>query len=84
MARRKPREPILKEFASYEEAAEFWDRHDTTNYLEDVTTVAVQATLRKRRYEIAIDPDIVPLLRRQARRRRLAAGTWPAGCCVKL
>ena len=27
-------EPIPEEFESYEEAAEFWDTHDTTDYLD--------------------------------------------------
>ncbi len=31
-ARKKHVDPIPKEFASYEEAAEFWDTHDTTDY----------------------------------------------------
>lgn len=28
-------DPIPEEFASYEEAAEFWDTHDTTDYPDD-------------------------------------------------
>jgi len=33
-AKRKQRQidPIPEEFATYEEAAEFWDTHDTTDY----------------------------------------------------
>lgn len=33
--------PIPETFSSYEEAAEFWDTHDTTDYLDDFKTVAV-------------------------------------------
>jgi len=32
MNKQKRVEPIPEEFASYEEAAEFWDAHDTTDY----------------------------------------------------
>jgi len=32
MNNRKRVDPIPEEFASYEEAAEFWDTHDTTDY----------------------------------------------------
>jgi hypothetical protein len=28
----KQTDPLPEEFASYEEAAEFWDTHDTTDY----------------------------------------------------
>jgi hypothetical protein len=34
---------IPDEFASYEEAAEFWDTHDTTDYLSSFETVSVDA-----------------------------------------
>ncbi|BAZ14261.1 hypothetical protein NIES4071_61010 [Calothrix sp. NIES-4071] len=43
--KRKFIEPIPEEFASYEEAGEFWDTHDTTDYLEDFETVPVEASL---------------------------------------
>jgi hypothetical protein len=36
-------DPIPDEFASYEEAAEFWDTHDTTDYLSSFETVSVDA-----------------------------------------
>jgi predicted transcriptional regulator len=32
-------EPIPEEFTSYEEAAEFWDSHDTTDYPDAFRTV---------------------------------------------
>ncbi len=41
---------IPEEFASYEEAAEFWDTHDTTDYLDSFETVAVQAIPSPKRY----------------------------------
>ena len=39
MPRKKPIDPIPEEFASYEEAAEFWDTHDTTDYPDAFRTV---------------------------------------------
>ena len=39
-------EPIPNKFASYEEAAEFWDNHDTTDYLEYFETIAVETEFR--------------------------------------
>ena len=69
MRKKRQIDPIPEEFASYEEAAEFWDTHDTTDYPDAFRTVEVQSELRKRHAEIEIDADIVKSLRAQARRR---------------
>lgn len=60
------------EFASYEEAAEFWDAHDTTDYLENFETVAVNAELKRRRFEVEVDEDLMKLLHAQAQARGVA------------
>ncbi len=61
-------EPIPEEFTSYEEAAEFWDTHDTTDYPDAFHTVDVEETeLRQRHYEVEIDQALVEVLRRRAR-----------------
>ncbi len=65
--RKKRVDPIPDEFAGYEEAAEFWDTHDTTDYPEAFQTVDVKAEFRRRRYEIEIDEDVIKVLREQAR-----------------
>ena len=62
-------DPIPEEFASYEEAAEFWDTHDTTDYPDAFQTVKVVSELRGRHYEIEIEADVVKALRTQARQR---------------
>jgi len=67
--RKKRADPIPDEFDSYEEAAEFWDTHDTTDYPEAFQTVDVQVEFRRRRYEVEIDEDVVKVLREQARTR---------------
>jgi len=55
----KPKQvdPIPDEFTSYEEAAEFWDTHDTTDYPEGFETLSVKAEFRRRRYEGEIDEE---------------------------
>jgi len=58
--------PIPEEFDSCEEAAEFWDTHDTTDYPEAFETVEVQVELRKRHYEVELDEDLVEMLRERA------------------
>lgn len=67
-------DPIPDEFASYEEAAEFWDTHDTTDYLESFETVSATTELKSRRYEIEIDADLMPALSKQAHSRHVKVG----------
>lgn len=31
-SKKKRIDPVPEQFATYEEAAEFWDKHDTTDY----------------------------------------------------
>jgi predicted DNA binding CopG/RHH family protein len=72
--KRKQIEPIPEEFGGYEEAAEFWDTHDTTDYTESFEAVAVESELRRRRYEIEIDEDLMKALTAQAQKRGVAVG----------
>ena len=63
---------IPNEFATYEDAAAFWDTHDTTDYPDAFQTVEVEeVALRQRRYEVEIDEDVVRMLQEQARKRAL-------------
>ena len=65
-------DPIPNEFATYEDAAAFWDTHDTTDYPDAFQTVEVEeVALRQRRYEVEIDEDVLRLLQEQARQRDL-------------
>jgi hypothetical protein len=65
-------DPIPNEFATYEDAAAFWDTHDTTDYPDAFQTVEVEeVALRQRRYEVEIDEDVVHMLQEQARKRDL-------------
>lgn len=70
----KQRDPIPDEFSSREEAAEFWDKHDTTAYPEAFSDVEVQVQLRGRMHEIDIDEDVMELLRREARKKHMRPG----------
>lgn len=66
MPRKKRVDPIPEEFASYEEAAEFWDTHDTRDYPDAFRPVKATIELRRRRYEIEIDEDVFMMLCQQA------------------
>ncbi len=65
--KKKKIDPIPETFGSYEEAAEFWDTHDTTDYLDDFETVEVQTQFRHRHFEIEVDEDVLTLLRYKAK-----------------
>ncbi len=57
------------DFGSYEEAAEFWDKHDTTDYLDVSRPVKTVSQFRGRRYEIEIEDSIARVLRLRAKRK---------------
>jgi hypothetical protein len=68
------RSPIPEEFASYMEAGEFWDTHDTADYIEDFVDVDVEVQLQGRKFEIDIDEDVMKLLKKEARRTHMRPG----------
>ena len=63
----KPVEPTPEQFDSYEEAAEFWDTHDTTDYLDEFRTVGLKSELRARHFEVEIAEDVVKALADKAK-----------------
>ena len=64
----KPIDPIPDEFSSSEEAAEFWETHDTTDYPESFEDVNVKAELRRRHFEVEVDEDVMKALRQKAQK----------------
>jgi predicted phosphatase len=75
MAKKKEVDPIPEEFGTYEEAAEFWDTHDTTDYPDAFRTVKVSTEFRSRHYEVELEPDVASELRSRARRRGVRPGS---------
>ena len=74
MSKKKRIDPIPQEFTSYEQAAEFWDKHDTTHYPDKFRTVKVVSEFRNRHYEIPIDGDVAISLQQRARRAGVPSG----------
>lgn len=64
--KKKQIDEIPEEFATYEEAVEFWENHDTTDYIDKFETVEAETELKRRRYEVEIDADLIPALSEQA------------------
>ena len=71
---RKAVDTIPNEFSSYEEAGEFWDTHDTTDYPDAFSNADIEVDLRGRRFEIDIEEDVMDSLRREASRKHLRPG----------
>jgi CopG antitoxin of type II toxin-antitoxin system len=74
MSKKKKVDPIPDGFTSTEAAAEFWDKHDTTDYPGEFRTIKVVSEFRNRHYEIPIDGDVVIRLQERARRTRVPLG----------
>jgi predicted HicB family RNase H-like nuclease len=60
---------IPENFSSVEEAINFWDTHDTTDYLDDFETITVETELQQRHFEIEIDEDLIPILSQKAQQQ---------------
>ena len=46
----KKLEKIPEEFKTYEEAADFWDTHDSTDYLDNLEEIEMEVDVQKRHY----------------------------------
>lgn len=77
--KQKQIDPLPEEFATYEAAADFWDTHDTTDYLDSFETVAVQSQLMRRRYEVEIDEELMAVLTELAQERGVAVSVLVSG-----
>ncbi len=69
MPKKRDVDPLPDEFSSYEEAAEFWDHHDTTDYPGAFAEepVEIHAAIRSRHFEVEVDEDLFGTLREKAR-----------------
>lgn len=74
MSKKKQIDPVPEIFKSYDEAAEFWDTHDTTDYPELFSPVEVQAVLKSKHLEVEIDPSVMEALRLRAKQQGVPVG----------
>jgi len=59
-------DPLPDEFASEEEAAEFWDTHSLTDYEEFLEPVNLEVKIERRHFEIEVDEQSFFALRSNA------------------
>src|ERR1043166_6235638 len=69
--RTKPVDPLPEEFASLEEAAEFWDAHDTVDYEEFMRDVEFEVDLKPRTHLVTIEGRVYDRVRAVAKKRRV-------------
>ncbi len=50
-------DPLPEQFASEDEAAEFWDKHSLTDYEEFLEPVDFKADIKRRHFEIEVDEE---------------------------
>jgi hypothetical protein len=68
----RKRDPIPDEFASIEEAAEFWDTHDLTDYEDIWHEVDFRVDLKRQRHpRVELDPRIANEFAKRARAKRM-------------
>ncbi|HZK61555.1 MAG TPA: CopG family antitoxin [Anaerovoracaceae bacterium] len=64
---------IPDEFKTYEEAAEFWEGHDSTDYLEILDEIEIEVDIQKRHYLIELDVNSSRLLQEDAKKKGVSA-----------
>lgn len=65
----KKRDPLPERFNTIEEAAEFWDTHDSADYEEYMRDVECQVNIKRRTYMISLDSNLYRKLRVIAKER---------------
>jgi hypothetical protein len=63
-------DPLPDEFASDQEAADFWDTHSITDYEQFLEPVDLDVDIRRRHFEIEVDEESFLALRETARKEQ--------------
>ena len=81
----KARDEIPENFDSYETAAEFWDTHDSTDYIDDFDTAEDVVFVRPKKevMSLRLDPKIVKKLRELASEEGLPPTTYARMLIIK-
>jgi hypothetical protein len=77
MAKNNPtkHDPIPKHFKSIEEAGEFWDSHDLTDYLEQTKEVKIETNIQRRVFLTALEPTLAQQLTEIAHKQGISTET---------
>ena len=66
------RKPIPKRFADIDEAADFWDKHDLSDYLDFTRDVDFDVNIQRRVFLTALEPQLAKRLTDIARKQGIA------------
>jgi predicted HicB family RNase H-like nuclease len=69
------RDPLPKHFDSVETAAEFWDNHDLTDYLDLTKEVQVETDIQRRVFLTALEPSLAQKLTSLAHKQGISTET---------
>ena len=72
---RKHRDPLPERFDSLEEAAEFWDTHDSADYEEYMKDVECEFDIKRRTYLVSLDGELYRKVRAIAQEKGVPAET---------
>lgn len=72
---RKSRDPLPEHFDSLEEAAEFWDTHDSADYEEYMRDVEFDVDIKRRTYLVSLDDSLYRKVQAIARKEGVPAET---------
>jgi hypothetical protein len=62
-------DPLPEEFASEDEAGDFWDTHSITDYEEFLEPMDLEVNLERRHFEIEVDEQSFLALRSNAQKQ---------------
>lgn len=68
-------DPLPEHFASLEEAAEFWDTHDSADYEEFMRDVECEVDIKTRQYLISLDADLFHKVKSIAQAKGISSET---------
>ena len=71
----KKRDPIPRHFKSIEEAAEFWDSHDLTDYWDMTSEAHFDVDIQRQMFLTALEPELAKKLAACARERGISTET---------
>ena len=60
---------IPEEFKTYEDAAKFWDTHESTEYLDELEEIEMKVDIQKRHYLIEVEMNTAERLHESARKK---------------
>ena len=76
MAKSKPkRDPVPKRFKDIDEAAEFWDTHDLTDYWDLTREAHFDVDIQRRVFLTALEPDLAKKLTEVAHKQGISSET---------